>query len=139
MYWAIYTAFVVRHARNQKPDVATWLFYVYVIANSLVMITTTWALVIKGIELDWDNVNGAQFWLFILVIGQAFAPILLNAIALDGMAILLLLRSILYFYIFLPSMVAGISAYSYSRTFDLTWGKSSSFNLFSKQNTKKKN
>ena len=140
IYWTVYTVFVVRHARNQKPDVATWLVYVYVITNSLVMVATTWALVVKGIELDWGNVNGARFWLFLLVIVHAAAPIVLNAVALDGMAIVLLVRSILHFYIFLPSMVAGISAYSYSRTFDLTWGKSSSIyfrNRILKKNLKK--
>lgn len=91
-------------------------FIVYVIQNHHL-------LHYRNIALgDFGNDNFTDSLTIYLVIGMLVLPLLIAIIADGTKSFLLMLRSIVPYYMLLPMVVGFFSAYSFSRCWDLTWG-----------------
>ena len=81
-------------------------------------------VLLYGIPNFWEDPLGQKsmtYYLFILVLVCTLFPIL-NSLFTGGGSLYFMLRTILPFYLFLPTLVSSFGAYPFARTFDLSWG-----------------
>jgi cellulose synthase/poly-beta-1,6-N-acetylglucosamine synthase-like glycosyltransferase len=124
----LYLFFVFKHCRpSVKEAVCEWLVHLVTIVNMARVIFMWTALIINFIETyayrltHWPFAFGADDWIVGLVFGSLILPFIL-ALLTDIKAFCGMIRTAIPFYLFLPTMIATVGSYSFSRFWDLSWG-----------------
>lgn len=118
--FSLYTYFFIwvhRYKSFVKP-----LFYLMMFINMIAMImivagyirqSAAWSFSPEGVDriiIQWSTV-------FIMA-----APFVMSLVALDLKSFLLLLKSCVPYWLFLPTMIGSFMLYSVARVFDVSWG-----------------
>jgi cellulose synthase/poly-beta-1,6-N-acetylglucosamine synthase-like glycosyltransferase len=130
LYTIMYVVFVVKHSNvNLKPPVISWFVYLITVINAIAMVFITSSMFYGLIGIYEDRKDA---WLSFTDINAFDVIIMLIVASLTGPPAVALLHSptsfiymalsIVQFYLFLPTMVIFIGAFSMSRVWDLSWG-----------------
>ncbi len=129
-YTSIYAIFVVKHASfNQKPAVISWFVYLITIINALAMIFILASMffgfndIYESRKVAWFTMSGFGAFdvIIILIVASITGPPIV-ALLHSPTSFIYMAISIVQFYLFLPTMVVFIGAFSVSRSWDLSWG-----------------
>jgi len=112
---------------QQEVKLDEWLFHLVTFVNALGVI------VVLGSTLYYAFIAGLNLQLYI-VFGVMGAPFLLGLFHPQSLPYMF--STCLQFYLFLPTMVGIFGAYSFSRSWELTWGNRPSDALESLANSK---
>jgi hypothetical protein len=115
---ALYVAFVWVHAREKYQGT---LFTALHLIGALTIISTILASLSFAIASNFDPTLLANI-LFYVVLTVMFSPLIVSLAALDLESCWLMIKSMIPFYLFLPTLVAWFGSYSFARLWDLTWG-----------------
>ena len=121
--WAIYIAHIVVHYR-ERFNYLIW--YLLVFLSALTSITSYASIIHYFLTLRTDEfmeiVKSGSFIIF-LAIFVIFVPFFLSlCLSGRGHSFLYMVRSFIYYMLFLPLFIAWFGSYAYARTWDLTWG-----------------
>lgn len=130
LYLIMYVAFAIRHANpDKKPPLSTKFVKFVTFANMLAMIVILLSMG-SGLKIMYDTRSG--IWadtgsldlndiVVLFVLFTIFGPLFL-ALLHSFTSFIYLLRSIVQFYLLLPTTVTYIGVYALSRVWDLSWG-----------------
>eukprot|EP01094_Clydonella_sp_ATCC50884_P021662 TRINITY_DN4818_c0_g1_i1.p1 TRINITY_DN4818_c0_g1~~TRINITY_DN4818_c0_g1_i1.p1 ORF type:complete len:1253 (+),score=304.11 TRINITY_DN4818_c0_g1_i1:1139-4897(+) len=115
---ALYVAFVVVHGAYQKYNRP--LFAMLHLIGAMSMVLTVAGSFFYFVS-DYEGMTLMR-WVLLSVYTVMLAPILVAFATMQWTIGISLIGSVIPFYLFLPTMVAWFSAYSFARFWDLSWG-----------------
>lgn len=125
---ALYAAMVIVHSKKKYK---AWMFYLLLLVSCVIIAGAFYTygeyIAKNGIPLspeDTPTVGGEKSYQYISIwmVACVFIFPLLIALLHSPKSFLLMVISIIPYYLFLPTLVGWFSAYAFARTWDLTWG-----------------
>lgn len=114
-YLAMYVIFVYLHSSpTRKRKLYTFLFDIITIVNVFVSLLLCLSLVLNA--LQYENIMNV-----VIVGGNVVMPFIIATMH-DWTSLKLMLSSFIQYIVMLPTFTAYLSAYAFSRTWELTWG-----------------
>ncbi|AYV81628.1 MAG: hypothetical protein Harvfovirus46_11 [Harvfovirus sp.] len=126
LYLLMYLSFAIRHSSpERKPPVSSsfvkFVTFANMIAMIVIIVSMTSGLMVTYQTRTADTGININDVLVLFVLSTIFGPLLL-ALLHSFTSFTLMIRSIVPFYLMLPTMVIYIGVYALSRTWDLSWG-----------------
>ncbi|ELR18601.1 chitin synthase [Acanthamoeba castellanii str. Neff] len=118
-----YLWFMIGH--HLKSRFIAFLFYLKMCIHALTIIASVAAAVItlsrmEYFRMSWSSLHETEGPLAMAIL-LALLPVVIS-ITTGGNSFFLMIRCFVHYYLFLPTLVATFGAYSFARTFDLSWG-----------------
>ena len=121
--WAIYFLHLFVHHKSRYNFIIMFMLVIMAFMTSAIAASTLILYAFVQQQLYFYDIIASYsvpFYLGVYVIlGPLVVSILLSG---KGHSFLFMLKSIIYYYAFLPMFIAWFSSYSYARLFDLGWG-----------------